>query len=142
MLAKIAHMAKGVRGMATFTVNITADVVDGNYTQLSLREAVNQANSTIAADTIVFAATLEGQRLVLSGGELTLSIAASAVFANIDPETGGGQLNAVGIVPLLNNTNNPALSGADTLAAGATGQTGDSSAHCPQAACPTLARSR
>ena len=30
--------------MATFTVNTTADVVDGNYSQLSLREAVNRAN--------------------------------------------------------------------------------------------------
>ena len=53
------------------------------------------------------------------------NIAASAVFAVVDPETGGGQVNAVGIVPLLNNTNNPALSGVAPLAAGATGQTGD-----------------
>ena len=41
--------------MATFTVNTTADVVDGKLGQLSLREAVNQANATTAADTIIFA---------------------------------------------------------------------------------------
>ena len=65
-------------------------------------------------------------------------IAASAIFANIDPETGGGQLNAVGIVPLLNNTNNPALSGADPLAAGATGQTGDNSRPLPVGSLPDI----
>ena len=36
--------------MATFMVNTTADVVDGNPSQLSLREAVNRANATAAAD--------------------------------------------------------------------------------------------
>ena len=41
-----------------------------------------------------------------------------------DPDTGGGQLNASGIVPLRNNVANPALSGADFLAAGATDQLG------------------
>ena len=59
--------------MATFTVNTTADVVDGNYSQLSLREAVNRANSTTAADLIVFASALEGQTLVLTGGKLVLN---------------------------------------------------------------------
>ena len=59
--------------MATFTVNTTADVVDGNYSLLSLREAVNRANSTIAGDTIVFAGALEGQTLVLAGGDLFLA---------------------------------------------------------------------
>ena len=60
-------------GMATFTVNSAADVVDGNFNQLSLREAVNRANATTAADTIVFANTLEGQTLVLSQGQLVLT---------------------------------------------------------------------
>ena len=60
-------------GMATFTVNSSADVVDGNFNQLSLREAVNRANATTAADTIVFANTLEGQTLVLSQGQLVLT---------------------------------------------------------------------
>ena len=41
------------------------------------------------------------------------NIAPAAVFAAIDPATGGGQLAANGIVPLLNSIDNPALSGAD-----------------------------
>ena len=60
-------------GMATFTVNTAADVVDGNFNQLSLREAVNRANATTAADTIVFANALEGQTLVLNQGQLVLT---------------------------------------------------------------------
>ena len=59
--------------MATFTVNTAADVVDGNFSQLSLREAVSQANATVAADKIVFAGPLEGQALVLTGGELQVT---------------------------------------------------------------------
>jgi hypothetical protein len=60
--------------MTTFTVSTTNDIVDGNYSQgqLSLREAVNQANATAVADTIVFASGLETQTLVLTGGELVL----------------------------------------------------------------------
>ena len=57
--------------MATFTVNTTADVVDGNLSVLSLREAVSQANATVAADTIIFATGIEGNtrlcRLINSG---------------------------------------------------------------------------
>jgi CSLREA domain-containing protein len=59
--------------MATFTVNTTADVVDGNYSQLSLREAVNRTNATLAEDSIVFSSAIEGQSIVLTGGELVLS---------------------------------------------------------------------
>ena len=59
--------------MATFTVNTAADVVDGNYSQLSLREATAKANSTAVADTILFASRLEGTTLTLTGGELLLS---------------------------------------------------------------------
>ena len=59
--------------MATFTVTTMADVVNAGDGVLSLREAVTQANATIAADTIEFAPLIEGQTLVLSGGELTVS---------------------------------------------------------------------
>ena len=58
--------------MTTFTVTTTADLVDPNDGELSLREAVAQANATAAPDTIVFARSLEGQTLTLSGGELVL----------------------------------------------------------------------
>ncbi len=58
--------------MTTFTVTTAADVVSAGDGRLSLREAVIQANATSAADTIVFAAGLETQTLVLTGGELVL----------------------------------------------------------------------
>ena len=44
-------------------------------------------------------------------------IAPGLIFANLDPETGGGLPNASGIVPLRNSITNPALSGSDPLAA-------------------------
>ena len=50
----------GAKIMATFTVTTAADVV-ANDGQLSLREAVAQANATNAPDTINFAAPLEGR---------------------------------------------------------------------------------
>jgi hypothetical protein len=59
--------------MATLTVTTTDDVVNAGDGVLSLREAVSQANATAAADTIVFASAIEGQTLVLTGGELTAS---------------------------------------------------------------------
>src|SRR3954468_10833850 len=59
--------------MATLTVTTASDVVDSNDTVLSLREAVTQSNGTAELDTIQFASTIEGQTLVLSGGELVIS---------------------------------------------------------------------
>jgi hypothetical protein len=61
--------------MATFTVSTTTDIVDGNYSQgqLSLRESVNVANATTAADIIGFDSAVKGNTLVLTGGQLVLS---------------------------------------------------------------------
>ena len=59
--------------MTTFTVTTTADLVDPNDGELSLREAVAKANATAAADTINFDAVLEGTTLLLTGGELAIS---------------------------------------------------------------------
>ncbi|MFZ1425436.1 MAG: CSLREA domain-containing protein [Geminicoccaceae bacterium] len=61
------------RPMATFTVTTTADVVDPADGKLSLREAVDGANGTPASDAIGFAPALAGQKLVLTGGQLTVS---------------------------------------------------------------------
>ena len=47
-----------------------------------------------------------------------------AVFASIDPVTGGGLVNASGVVPLRSSALNPALSSADLLAASSTDQIG------------------
>ena len=51
-------------------------------------------------------------------------IAPSLCSPAIDPDTGGGQLNAAGIVRLRNSITNPALSGGDPLAALPTDQLG------------------
>ena len=59
--------------MATFTVTTAADVVNAGDGVLSLREAVQQANATTAADTIQFANVLESQTLTLTQGQLTLA---------------------------------------------------------------------
>ena len=58
--------------MTTFTVTTATDVVSATDGKLSLREAVEQANATAAADRIVFAPALEGRTLTLTGGPLTL----------------------------------------------------------------------
>ena len=47
--------------MTTFTVTTTADLVDPNDGELSLREAVARANATTTPDTIVFAALWRGR---------------------------------------------------------------------------------
>ena len=57
--------------MATFTVTTAADVVASDG-KLSLREAVAQTITTAEADTIRFAAALEGETLVLTRGQLTI----------------------------------------------------------------------
>ena len=51
-------------------------------------------------------------------------VAPGLLFASLDPATGGGRLNAAGIVPLRNSVTNPALSGGDPLAAMPTDQLG------------------
>ena len=65
------------------------------------------------------------------------NVAASAIFANVDPETGGGQISGR-VVPLLNSISNPALSGADPLAASATGQNGTSARPQPAGSLPDI----
>ena len=59
--------------MAYLTVTTQLDVVAPGDGQLSLREAIEMANATSEPDTIRFVATLAGQRLVLTGGQLAIS---------------------------------------------------------------------
>lgn len=59
--------------MAYLTVTTQADVVDPSDGKLSLREAVAQANASGGIDTILFSAAVVGQKLVLTGGELTIT---------------------------------------------------------------------
>jgi hypothetical protein len=75
--------------MATFTVTTAADVVNAGDGVLSLREAVAQANATTTADTVRFAAAVEGRTLVLAGGQLTLS---QDVTIDGDSDESGGRV--------------------------------------------------
>ena len=68
------------------------------------------------------------------------NVAPGLIFAAIDPETGGGLLRADGTVLLRNNVTNPALSGADPLAADASDQLGGARPS-PPPAWPTSAPS-
>ena len=80
--------------MAAYTVSTTTDIVDPNDGVLSLREAVNLANATTVADTIQFAASLQGSTLTLTGGELVLTRDVTihgggvTIDGNADPDTG------------------------------------------------------
>ena len=58
--------------MAYLTVTTQADVVDPGDGQLSLREAIEQANGS-GSDTIRFSAAVVGKTLVLTGGELSIA---------------------------------------------------------------------
>jgi hypothetical protein len=70
--------------MAAFTVTTLNDVVDAKDGKLSLREAIDLANTTTGQDTITFAATLEGGKVVLSGSQLTITD-----HVRIDGDTNG-----------------------------------------------------
>ena len=59
--------------LAYLTVTTQADVVDPGDGKLSLRKAVAKANATATADTIVFAANIEGLTLTLTLGELLVT---------------------------------------------------------------------
>ena len=59
--------------MAYLTVTTQFDVVAPGDGQLSLREALTLANGSSGPDTIRFSATVVGQTLVLTGGELTIT---------------------------------------------------------------------
>jgi hypothetical protein len=59
--------------MAYLTVTTQADVVGPGDGKLSLRKAVEQANSTAIPDAIRFVASLQGTTPVLTGGELAIT---------------------------------------------------------------------
>jgi hypothetical protein len=59
--------------MATLTVTTSGDVVDPSDGELSLREALAEADATTAADTIVFDGSVQGRTIVLAGSQLTVA---------------------------------------------------------------------
>ena len=100
------------------------------------RPVLDIANSIVAGNTADVDSDVHGAIAMSNGHNIFGSdvagniagdrenIAASAIFAAIDPATGGGQLNADGIVPLRDSAGNPALSAADPFAAMPTDQLG------------------
>lgn len=72
--------------MATFTVTTLADSVNASDGKLSLREALTLANANADADTITFAAALEGGTLKLTRGELAIE---ADVTIQGDPDSDG-----------------------------------------------------
>ena len=105
-------------------------------------EHIDIANSIVAGNTLgdytsgspdVFGTIAASDGHNVFGSAVPGSIAGdvenvpgAALFAAFDPSTGGGQVGPSGIVQLLNDVANPAVSAADILAASATGQTGAS----------------
>ena len=59
--------------MAIYTIDTNADIVAAGDGVLSLREALALADGTEAADTIEFAAAVQGQTIVLAGSQLTVN---------------------------------------------------------------------
>ena len=59
--------------MATFTVTTLDDSIHAGDGKLSLREALAAANARADADTITFAAALEGKTLALTRGQLDIT---------------------------------------------------------------------
>ena len=59
--------------MSTFVVTTSADIVNAGDGVLSLREALRQANATVAEDRIEFDEALAGATLSLARGQLAIS---------------------------------------------------------------------
>jgi Ca2+-binding RTX toxin-like protein len=62
-----------VEARAPLVVTTAADVVNAGDGKLSLREALTLANADSVSDTIVFASSLAGQTLTLTGGQLVIN---------------------------------------------------------------------
>ncbi|MFZ1425900.1 MAG: M10 family metallopeptidase C-terminal domain-containing protein [Geminicoccaceae bacterium] len=67
-----------------------------------------------------------------------VNVPPAAVFAAVNPGTGGGQLSPKGIVPLKNSLNNPALSAADPITASSFGQLGTTKRPLPAGSLPDI----
>ena len=70
--------------MATFIVTNLNDSGAG-----SLRDAVNQANSNLAADTITFDASLAGQTITLTSGQIDITTSTTEQALTIDGDIDG-----------------------------------------------------
>ena len=129
----------------TVTANAAGDGFDydsskGGGIFVSAGAALDIANSIVAGNRVdgpvASGADIEGSISFsnghnIFGSDITGAIAGdrelidpAAVFADINPDTGGGMVNDDGIVQLLDDVANPALGGADRFASSSTDQLG------------------
>lgn len=105
-------------GIAGAQVTLSNSIVAGNFDEDGI--AQDLADSTLVSNGHnVLGSTAPGS---IPGDRQ--NVPAAQIFAQIDLRTGGGRLASSGVVLLRNAVNNPALSGADLLAARALDQTG------------------
>jgi Ca2+-binding RTX toxin-like protein len=112
----------GISVGATSSLDIANSIVVGNAVRA-------QSGSAYGAEIFGTITSSDGHNIFgfdvpASPAGDRVDIFTGSVFAAIDPTTGGGLLNASGIVPLRSSLDNPALSGADLLAAGISDQLG------------------
>ncbi|MGE3292315.1 MAG: calcium-binding protein, partial [Geminicoccaceae bacterium] len=127
----------GISLWGTAQLEITNTILSGNH---SIAQAPNQASSPDLSGTITFSNghNIFGSDVLGNVSGDRENVAASAIFAAIDPGTGGGLVSASGIVPLRNAITNPALSGGDPLATAATGQLGGTGRPLPAGSLPDI----
>ena len=100
-------------------VSLSSSIVAGNTTRYNPGDDVSGPIAFSSNGHNIFGSDVAGA----INGDLQ-GVAANLLFAGIDPDTGGGLLNAAGIVPLRNNVTNPALGGGDPLTSLPTDQIG------------------
>ena len=110
------HVGRGIGVVGLVQLDIANSIVAGNigFGEDDISALVSRSNGHN-----IFGSDVDGAII----GDLQ-GVAPGLLFASLDPDTGGGQLNAAGIVPLRNSITNPALSGGDPLAALPTDQLG------------------
>ena len=114
----ISYVANG-NGIFSFNVTAINSIVagnsaDGDYSGRDLSGPITYSNGHN-----IFGSDAVGAII----GDLQ-GVDPSLLFASIDPATGGGALNAAGVVILRDSVTNPALSGGDPLVATALDQLG------------------
>ncbi len=114
-------------GGGIFVANATADIAN---TIVSGNTAYDPNDFHIIASDVVGRLTLSNGHNIF-GSDVVGDVAgdregvgATAIFAAIDPDTGGGLINPAGVAPLRADAANPAMGGADRLLFESTDQLG------------------
>jgi Ca2+-binding RTX toxin-like protein len=130
------YQGGGIYVSSSSRLDIANSIVAGNS---------NGPNDFGAADPDISGTVTLSNGHNVFGSDVTVNIAGDRegvapgqIFAALDPATGGGQLAANGIVPLLDDPANPALSSADPLAASRVGQLGTTPRPQPSGSLPDI----